>query len=253
MATASDIGADQAQIDVDQANVAVAMQNLSAAILTSPISGTVASVSMTRGQSVSANATGSSITILGPGQYEVSTTIGLSLIDQLEVGDETSVTVNGITTPLTGKVAAVGVLAIAATSGNVTYPVTILLDATAETLYAGSGASVTITLHRVADVLTVPTSAVHTAGGQHSVTVLTNGAEQTVVVQVGAVGTDLTQITSGLTAGQQVVLANLDQPLTSTTTSGAGGLSNLGGNGNTPRVPGAGVGGAGGGFNRPGG
>ena len=231
--------------------MAVATQNLSAATLTSPIDGTVAAVGITKGQSVAANATSSAITILGPGQYEVSTTIGLSLIDQLQVGDAASVTVNGLTTPLAGKVTAVGVLSSATTSGSVTYPVTILLDATSDTLYEGSGASVTLTLDRVTDVLTVPTSAVHTTGGSHSVTVLENGAEKEVTVQVGAVGTELTQITSGLTAGQQVVLANLSQPLTSSTSTGAGGLSNLGGNGNTGRVPGAGGAGGAGRFNRP--
>lgn len=248
VATAADISADQAQIDLDQATIAVATQNLSAATLTSPIAGIVAAVGVTKGQTVAANATGSAITILGPGQYEVTTTIALSLIDQLAIGDGTSVAVNGITTPLPGKVTAIGVLSSAATSGSVTYPVTILLDATSQTLYEGSGASVIITLHRVDGVLTVPTSAVHTTGGQHSVSVLANGAQTSVRVEVGAVGTALTQITSGLTAGQAVVLADLSQPLTSSTTSAAAGLSNLGGNGNTARIPGAG-----GGFNRSGG
>jgi hypothetical protein len=64
---------------------------------------------------------------------------------------------------------------------------------------------------------------------------------QTITVGVGAVGTDLTQITSGLSSGQQVVIADLDQPL-ATSTSSANGAGILGGNSNS----GARVGGAGG-------
>ena len=246
--TAADIAADQAQLDLDQANIAVAAQALTTATLTSPIAGTVAAVAITKGGHVTANSTSSVVTILGPGRYEVSTTIGLSLIDQLKVGDQASVAVNGVTTPLPGKVTMIGVLSSSATSGSVTYPVTVLLDPVSQKLYQGSGASVDITLSEVSNVLTVPTSAVHTAGSQHTVSVLTNGRSSSVLVQVGAVGTDLTQITSGISAGQGVVIADLDQPITSPTTSAAGGLSNLGGNANTGRTRGAG---GAGGFNRP--
>jgi multidrug efflux pump subunit AcrA (membrane-fusion protein) len=232
----------------------VAAQALTTATLTSPIAGTVAAVAITTGNTVDANSTSSVITILGPGQYEVSTTVGLSLIDQLEVGDEASIAVNGITKPLRGKVTMIGVLSSSATSGDVTYPVTVLLDPVSQTLYQGSGASVDITLSEVSNVLTVPTSAVHTTGSQHSVSVLTNGAVSTVVVQVGAVGTGLTEITSGLKAGQEVVIADLNQPIVSTTTSAAGGLAGLGGNTNTRTGGAAGFGGAGVGAGvRPGG
>ncbi|MET3806115.1 hypothetical protein ABIB25_003124 [Nakamurella sp. UYEF19] len=242
--TAADIAADQAQIDLDEANISVVAQNLKAATLTSPIAGTVASVSMTAGTAVGANSTTSVITILGPGQYQVSTTISLALIDQLEVGDKTAVTVNGITDSIPGKVTYVGILSSSATSGTTTYPVTVLLDPSAQTLYQGAGASVAITLAQVANVLTVPTSAVHTSGNVHSVSVLTNGQLESVAVEVGAIGTDLTEITSGLEAGQQVAIANLDQPMATPSSSSAAGL--LGGSGNANTGNGAG------GFTRPG-
>jgi HlyD family secretion protein len=60
------------------------------------------------------------------------------------------------------------------------------------------------------------------------------------VVTVGAVGSEYTEITKGLSAGQQVVLANLDEaiPTNSFTNrfgrfagGGAGGLGGLGGGG----------------------
>ena len=50
------------------------------------------------------------------------------------------------------------------------------------------------------------------------------------MVSIGAVGIDRTQITSGLSAGQRVVLAQLNAPLPTTGTTGRGlGRAGLGG------------------------
>jgi len=217
----------------------VAAQSLTGTVLTSPIGGTVAAVTMTKGQTVSANSTSMTVTILGPGQYEVSTTIGLSLIDQLKVGDQAGVTVNGIATPLTGKVSMIGVLSSSSTSATTVYPITVLLDPTSTTLYQGAGASVAITVDNVANVLTVPTSAVHTTGSQHTVSVLQNGAVSTIAVQIGAVGVDRTQITAGIRSGQEVVLADLNLPMA---TSAAPVNRAIGRGGNAGGQGGAGVG-----------
>jgi multidrug efflux pump subunit AcrA (membrane-fusion protein) len=54
---------------------------------------------------------------------------------------------------------------------------------------------------------------VHAFGTLHTVEVLTNGKPVQVRVTVGAAGSDRTQIRSGLSAGQQVVLADLAMPL----------------------------------------
>jgi len=175
----------------------------------------------------------------------VSTTIGLSLIDQLKVGDQAGVTVNGIATPLTGKVSMIGVLSSSSTSATTAYPITVLLDPTSTTLYQGAGASVAITVDNVANVLTVPTSAVHTTGSQHTVSVLQNDAVSTIAVQIGAVGVDRTQITAGIRSGQEVVLADLNLPMA---TSAAPANRAIGRGGNA-----GGQGGAGGGLRRSGG
>ena len=114
-----------------------------------------------------------------------------------------------------------------------------------------------ITVGQVDGVLTVPSSAIKTVGSQSSVQVLTNGVPTTTAVTVGAIGNDLTQILSGVTAGQQVVIADLSASLpTATTTASAGVVGGLGGAGSG----GAGAGGAGarggtgaGGFVRSGG
>ena len=70
---------------------------------------------------------------------------------------------------------------------------------------------------------------------------LQGGAVSDVTVQRGAVGAELTEITSGLSEGQTVVLADRTQPLETGSTSSTTGLSGLT-TGTTTRV---GVGGTG--------
>ena len=120
----------------------------------------------------------------------------------------------------------------------------MLLDPTEQTLFDGAGATLSIDVGSVNDVLTVPSSAVHTIGSQHTVTVIDNGVTSVVAVEVGLVGPTLTQITSGLKAGQVVVIADVDQamPTSSAVTNRfGGGAAVLGGNGGL----GGGAGGAG--------
>jgi multidrug efflux pump subunit AcrA (membrane-fusion protein) len=110
---------------------------------------------------------------------------------------------------------------------------------------------VTIQTAQATQTLAVPTSAVHTTGGFHFVTTLTNGKTSNMGVQIGAIGQDLTQITSGLKVGQLVVVADLNTPLPSTNTpTTPGGLGRTGLTG-TGGLGGGGGGGFGGGGGRP--
>jgi hypothetical protein len=72
---------------------------------------------------------------------------------------------------------------------------------------------VAITLATVKNAVAVPTSAIQSIGSASVVTVLQAGKPATVRVVVGAAGPVLTQVTSGLTVGVQVVLATMSTPL----------------------------------------
>jgi macrolide-specific efflux system membrane fusion protein len=65
----------------------------------------------------------------------------------------------------------------------------------------------------VKNVLTVPSSAVETLGTRSFVGILSHGKEVMRPVVVGAVGGVLTQIKSGLTPGEKVIVANLSSSL----------------------------------------
>lgn len=213
-ASAQQLAADQAQIDAATAELAVAEQGKAEAVLTSPLAGTVAAVGITAGKTVSGSSSSTSITVIGAGQEQVNTTVSLADIDSMKVGDQASVRVDGISTALSGKVSSVGILNT--TTGTTTsYPVTVVLDPSAAHLYDGSGASVQIRTASVTDVLSVPSSAVHAIGTFSMVTLYNKGKTTLTRITTGATGTDRTQVMSGLSAGQQVVLADLGEPLPS--------------------------------------
>ncbi|MDT4944858.1 MAG: hypothetical protein QOH14_1591, partial [Pseudonocardiales bacterium] len=91
------------------------------------------------------------------------------------------------------------------------------------------------------------TSAIHTGpGGTYTVTVANGSKRSTVRVTIGLAGADLTQVKSGLQAGQKVVLADLSQPLPGSASSGTTTTGRFGGGagGGFPGGGGAGRGGA---------
>ena len=214
-ASAAQLAADQKAIDAAQAELKVAQQNLAAATLTSPAVGKVAAIGLTAGQDSGSG----TITIVGTGIPGVQATVVLAQLDQLKVGENVTVAADGVSTPLHGTVTSIGLLST--TSGSSTaYPVTVQLDAGTPQLYDGTGADIVISTGSAHNVLTVPNSAIHDLpGGRHTVTVVSGGKTSTVPVTVGIAGNDVTEIKSGLRAGQQVELADLSQPLPASTSN----------------------------------
>ncbi|HWE89776.1 MAG TPA: HlyD family efflux transporter periplasmic adaptor subunit [Pseudonocardiaceae bacterium] len=242
-ASADQLAADQAQVDSANAQLASLQQNQAAATLVSPIAGTVAQVGLTGGQSVSAGSSTDSIVVIGPGTSEVTTAVDDSQVGKVRPGEVASVIPDGVTTPLAGTVTAIGALGSTTSSGSASYPVTISLAPTTVPLFAGANATVSITLGSAAAAVTVPTSAVHSVGSVSFVSVLRSGKPTLVPVTLGVTGSTVTQVTSGLIAGEQVVLADISTPLP---TSGSTNTRAITGGG-AGRGAGGGAGGAGGG------
>ena len=165
------------------------------------------------GQSVQGSSGTPQIVVIKPGSHQVSTSVSDTTVGSVQVGDAATVTPSGASVPLRGQVISISLLASSNTSGSVGYPVTIGVTGTDQQLFAGQSASVSIMLAHVTGMLTVPSSAVHTAGANRSVTVLRNGTANTLRITVGVVGPTRTQVLSGLNPGDQVVLADLSRPL----------------------------------------
>jgi HlyD family secretion protein len=227
-ASAEQLAADQASIDSANAQVAVAQQNLAAATLVSPISGTVGQIGFTAGQSASSQ---QHIVVFGPGADQVSTAVSDTQAGQIKPGQQVTVTPDGSGTPITGQVTSIGLLASTTSSGSPSYPVTISLPSNGQQLFPGATASVSIITSTANAAVTVPTSAVHMLAGTAFVTTLSNGKTETRRVTLGVVGPSLTEVRSGLNSGEQVVLADLSQPLPTSNTNARGLVGGPGGGG----------------------
>ncbi len=205
------------------------------ATMTAPFAGTVLDVQGASGDDVAS--TDVVLILAGDGGSTVTTTVTVDQVAQVAKGQIAHVTPAGVDEPVDGTVTEIGMLP---TDGDtVTYPVTVDLadDVSAP---EGAGATIELVTSTVVDAVTVPSSAVSNAG-RTTVTVLQDGAVTRTPVTVGVVGSTRTSITEGLTAGQDVVLANLDAELPSAdTATGTAGFGDGGG-----RPPGAGGGGQG--------
>jgi len=107
------------------------------------------------------------------------------------------------------------------------------VDTTDATILTGASAQVTVAIESTDAVLTVPTSAVHRDGSAYTVDVLVAGASTSTAVTVGAVGTELTEIDSGLAAGDVVILADLSDAIPGTAADTSSSLTDLGGSSST--------------------
>ena len=150
----------------------------------------------------------------------------------IKVGQSATVTLSATNASTTGTVTAVA-LQDTVTNNVVQYAVTVTLNRPPKGVRLGQTTSVSIVTGTARQVLTVPSNAVTTVGRTSTVTVRANGADTTKVVQIGLVGNSVTEIKSGLSDGDVVVIQN-------TGSGGSGFTFPTGG------LPGGGIGGLGG-------
>jgi multidrug efflux pump subunit AcrA (membrane-fusion protein) len=227
--TPQQIASDQADIDTAQAQLTEAEQSLTEADLTSPINGTIVSVGITVGDTVAADSGTEVIVIIGTDSFEVTSTLSSSQVPSVKVGDSAGVQVDGVDGTIDGTVSQVG--PVQSGDSGYTYPVVVALPTSATGLFTGSTANVVISTGAVAHVVAVPTSAVQSLGARSYVETLSSGTLGRKIIKVGMVGDVYTQVLSGLTPGETVVLANYAAPVPSSNTATLGGFGGLGGGG----------------------
>ena len=275
---ASRVISDQAAVTTAEGALSSAQTNLTSATMKSSIAGTVGSVTLVTGTSSS----GLSIVIVGSGAVEVTVKVPLASMASVRVGQKASVTPQGATSSVPGSVTSISLLPStststsgtsagrtttqsagtgqgSATSSSPVYPVVVLVPDALPALASGSRADVSLLVGTAFNVLAVPNSALTPVRkGQALALTLKNGVATRALVKTGYAGTLTTQVTSGLTAGQQVVLADLSTALPTNTTNarrfgvGGGAAGGFGGSGlGSAGLGGAGLGGgatSGGGF-----
>jgi multidrug efflux pump subunit AcrA (membrane-fusion protein) len=233
--SAAQLASDQATIDSDQANLVSAQQSFDNGTLKAPMAGTVAAVNLSVGESVSAGSSSDVITITDPGSYETTSSLTSSQVGEIATGDKVQVTVDGQSGVFDGTVTQVG--PVDPSSSGYTYPLVVALAAgsfSPSTTVAGSTAQSAVDIDQASHSVVVPTSAVHTTtAGRAYVITLQSGHEVNTNVKMGVVGDIYTQITSGLSAGTQVVLADKSEAVPSSSSNSTS-TSRFGGAGEFP-------------------
>ena len=172
-------------------------------------------------------------------------------ITKVKVGQPATVTVDALPdSKLAAHVTSVDTLSTS-NSGVVSYDVTLRLDQLESRLRPGMSASAQVVIAQGSGTVTVPTSAISRGGGQATVTVLRNGKDVTQPVLTGIAGDSDTQIVSGLSAGQQIVIRTATS-LGTGAASATGAAGRFGGLG-AGALGGGGLGGGGGGLSGGGG
>lgn len=262
--SAARVVSDQAAVTSAEEELRSAQVDLASSTLKSSITGTVGSVGFVKGTA----SEGASIDIVGAGAVKVTVNVPLASMTSVHVGQKASVAPRGATASSPGAVTSISLLPSTTSTGTgtataqattaaitPTYPVVVLVPDAQSALASGSQAAVSLLIGTADHVLTVPNSALTPLGnGQALALTLKNGVATRTLVKTGYAGTLTTQVISGLTAGQKVVLADLSAPLPTNTTSsrrfgvGGGSAGGLGGAG----LGGAGVGGGRTGFSTSG-
>lgn len=214
-------GQSIAAANAAQNSASLAYQATQDSVVTAPVAGTVANVTVRVGDQITASggnlssnnanaATTASSTnaVLSIGNYlQPYIKVQASEVDvpNIHAGQKATVTLDAYS----GKTF-VGTVDQVDTSGTissgvVTYNVFVIFIAPPDNILPGMTASVTIQTARKDDVLTIPSAAVQSTNGQSTVRVLKNGKASSVDVTTGLTSDTDTEITSGLSEGDTVI------------------------------------------------
>ena len=165
-----------------------------------PSSGTLVTMNATEGGFIS-NAAPVAV-IDGAEQMKAVVQVSEALVPKLSVGDKADVSVSAANQTFEASIRSVE---RAANLQTRLYTVTLSLPSDADGLLAGMFADVTFHTDVSENAIVVPTEAVLTRGETQYVFVAEDGAARYVEVTTGLTGNGVTEILTGLAAGQQLV------------------------------------------------
>ena len=166
-----------------------------------PASGMLASLTATEGGYVSANYPVAVIS--GAEQMKISVYVSESLVPKLNIGDAARVRVTSAAAEFTGVIRSVEQTANMQTK---LYAVVIGVPGDVTGLISGMFADVTFYTETSEGVVAIPSEAILTANGAPYVYVVENGVAKYAAITTGLNGDGVTEVLSGLSAGQQLVV-----------------------------------------------
>jgi multidrug efflux pump subunit AcrA (membrane-fusion protein) len=236
-ASDTQVAADKAALTAAKNQLASAKSQLASATMTSPINGVVAAVNLTVGESVSGNAASNpnassdsssndnsssdpQILVISTNSWLVNATVDATSVGLIKKGNQAQLTVTGASDTVYGTISSIGLVS-SSTSGTASYPVVIDVTGSPSGLHDGANVTATLIYKQVSNVLVVPTLALHrNANGGQYVEQVKNGKTVQTTVRVGIASGGQTQIVSGLSAGDKIIVPQV--------TLGRGGTGNNG-------------------------
>lgn len=172
----------------------------SAGNVIAPIDGTVISLSAAEGGFISASAPVAIID--GVDRMEVAVSVSEALVPKLSRGDAVDVSFSSLGVQTVGAIKSVD---LAANMQTKLYSVTVSINEDVPGLLSGMFADVSFRTDTSADTIVIPTEAILISNGQQHVFVVEDGAARDVEIATGLTGNGVTEITSGLSAGDMLV------------------------------------------------
>ncbi len=203
-----EIAAAYASILSAQAAVDKANNDLAGATLVAPSAGVVASISAQPGEFVGAGSiTNPFMVISNTSSVALHGTVGEADVAKLKLSQVAAVTVDalGSGTRLTGRVTSLDPVATIQ-QGVPVYGVDVTIDVPDAAIRPGMTGTANVIIASKQGVLTVPNLAIRNQGGRRFVQVVRNGKAEDADVTFGIANDSVTEVTSGLQDGDQVVL-----------------------------------------------
>lgn len=192
-------GIQNAQSGVEQLDTALEDVDSKGNVI-APISGTLATFSAVENSFIS-NAMPLAV-IDGPDQMKVSVSVSEALVPKLSPGDEADVYVSAIDREFTAVIRSVEQ---AANMQTQLYTVILTVPADVGGLMNGMFADVTFHTDVSENAVVIPTEAILNDGSVQYVFIEENGTAKYVEITTGLTGNGVTEVLSGLTAGQSLV------------------------------------------------
>lgn len=208
-ATDDELAILEAQIASAETNLELANLRLEQAIVTAPIDGTVASVLINEGEQVAPGAP--ALSVVDENAFHLTVNVDEIDIDQIALNQDVEVTLDALQDLVVAGTVAEIAPTSSATTGVVTYLVTINIAADDLNLRPGMSANASIVVREIDDVMYVPNWAIrlNRETGEAFVNVARgDGTIAEVVVETGLRNEQFSEVLSGLSVGDVVVVTN---------------------------------------------
>ena len=192
-------GMQNAKSGVEQLDTALENVDPEGNVL-APQSGTLVTMNATEGSYISNSMP--LIVIDGAEQMKVTASVSETLVPKLSAGDSADVTVSAADQSFTATIRSVE---RAANMQTKLYTVVLTVPADVSGLLSGMFADVTFHTDVAENTIVVPTEAILTSNGVQYVYVVENDTARYAEVTTGLTGSGVTEVTSGLKAGQKLV------------------------------------------------